>query len=243
MTNKLIDIDDARTWPASLATRVRETANRCRGQTRYTSDLPVKLEDGEEFRALLAGHLVRAFHFTRLLEHEADSIRRDGLKLLTADLLEQRLCAAHSRGHIRAVDADELRRGTTFTTRTEAHRENQVCLVLSRRMFEHDAHGLVPLMSRWGGEAMYSGPADDDDPRVRKIGLPSIVVAHVDLSPGPEQHMVFPTLEKLFVGTALSLGDVGGEVFYRSAIPGNHIEAIWQPGHPEFDRHHGLRCD
>lgn len=68
----------------------------CTGKTRYTNDLPLPIEFEIPLREQLAGYLLRAHHYTRLLPHERTVILDQGLRTLSADLLEQRIEAARS---------------------------------------------------------------------------------------------------------------------------------------------------
>lgn len=56
-----VDIVDRSTWPPELVERVRKLAEELVGSTDCTSDLALEQHD-EEFRTLLEGHLVRAYH-------------------------------------------------------------------------------------------------------------------------------------------------------------------------------------
>ncbi len=77
----VVDVDDLGTWPAHLAGRVGEIADQVRGITQYVGDLPV-YEQEPELVGLLAGCLLRGYHCTRLLQHEAAAITSQGLRVL-----------------------------------------------------------------------------------------------------------------------------------------------------------------
>jgi hypothetical protein len=56
----------------------------------------------------------------------------------------------------------------------------------------------------------------------------------------PNRDFISPGLNRSFVGAALGLGDFGSEIHHMAPVPPGCIEAIWQPGHPEYDRHQNL---
>lgn len=151
--------------------------------------------------------------------------------------MHTRIEMAVTRGLIDEELRNVLMNGNVFAEHDAHNRKDQVCLVLSRRPFDH-ASNFGYLLTEWGGELItMSGGGAAVRPQLRRLGSPAIVVAGIDLSPGWRTHAVYPSLHKLFVGRLLHLEDLGADVFYRDAIPPANIVAIWRPGHPEYDRH------
>ena len=104
-----------------------------------------------------------------------------------------------------------------------------------RSIFDEPSNGAIPLMEAWGGEGVNGGPQDaQTDPG---LGLPSIVVAAIDLSTGWRASPTFPALNRMFVATVLGLEDRVADVLYRAPVPASMVMDIWQPGHPDYDRH------
>jgi len=68
-------------------------------------------EEEDAFRALLRGERTRVYHCTRLLGHESGWIRTEGLRPLSAVLVESRIRAARAEGHL-------TRSTTSFSRRT-----------------------------------------------------------------------------------------------------------------------------
>jgi len=231
-----IDVDDRTTWPSQVVDNVDKWVEQYKGTTEYTSDLALPLEAEDEFRELLSGRLLRAYHCTRLLPHEVRMIENAGLRPLSADLLHDRINSAHEAGAIGPDDARELRAAHVFVTGRQRYRENQVCLILSKSMFLHNRHGCDPLLQTWGGEGIYmSYKAERLLDRLKGLGKPTVVVALLDLGGRGSPHYVFPALHKVFVGAALRLSDVGADVFYKAPVPPEHIERILQPGEPNYE--------
>lgn len=235
-----VDVDDRSSWPPRVTEAVGQWAERYRGTTKYTSDLALPLEAEGPFRDLLAGRLLRAYHCTRLLPHEVETVRTGGLRPLTAELIRDRIDAARTHGSISPTEASQLREAHVFATGEQRNRERQVCLILSKRVFRENPQGCEPLLTTWGGEGMYmssrGAPLRD---RFGDLGSPAVVIALLDLGRRNLEHSVFPALHKVFVGAALGLAGVWADVFYRSAVLPEHLERILQPGDPDFE---GFGC-
>lgn len=237
----VIDIDDQDTWPPEVLAGVARLAERLRGTTQYTADLAIDPDEEDEFRLLFAGHAIRAYHATRLLPHEVEGIRNEGLRPLSVAFIEERLDAARTCGVLPEDLANVLRQSHMLTRDDIGARDGQVCLFLSRDLFEED-HGFGRLFGTWGGEAVYFGVSNEQtaEHRLRMFGQPALVVATLDsLSEGWREHLVAPGVAHAFVGEFLGLENRGADIHYRRSIPGSAIEDIWQPGHPSFDHHLG----
>jgi hypothetical protein len=222
-----VDVDDPNTWPEAVCDVVSRWAEQCRGATEYTVDLPLKLGLEASFLELLAGHFLRGYHYTRLLPHEHAMIRNEGLRILSPDLLSNRIEAASTAGEISAHEAMVLSGAHVFASGEHQYREGQVCLVLSRRVFERDPDACLPLLTTWGGEGLYmSAGAVSHKNRLSELGSPVVVTALFKVGSTAPKSNVFPAIHKVFVGASLGLCDVGGDVFYRASIPSKDIERI-----------------
>ena len=115
-------------------------------------------------------------------------------------------------------------------------REDQVCLILSRRVFVEEVLGCESLLSIWGGEGIYI-TADDMWSELRELGRPAIVVAAIDLSSERGiKHVARAQVQKVFVGIELDLQLAIADVFYRTPVPPEDILDVWHPGDEEYDR-------
>ncbi|MGW3387355.1 hypothetical protein [Streptomyces cinereoruber] len=240
----IVDVDVPATWPRSLADLVGELAD----DARYTDHAPEYYQDLDLLSyegtvlAHLEGHLVRARHHTRLLEHEKDAIRAQGLRLLNAQLVNDRLDQAHMLGCLTDAEHERLRsvNETVPGQRGWGRREDQVCLTLSAAPQTHHVDGIHRLLTYWGGEAIYWQHCEGSPAlaaKLRSLGVPSVVTALLDLAtPVPEGHNVFPSVVHVFVGKALGHEPADADVLYRSPIPPQRIESIVSPGDQAYDR-------
>jgi hypothetical protein len=215
----------------SLADQVRDTVD---DPEFACSDLPL-LEHEDHTRQLLDGYLLRAYHATRLLPHEADAIRTQGLLILSERLVTDRLDTAHHHGHLTDAERHTLLAGRTL----DDNRVDKVCLYLSATTPIRDAHGLRLLLTNWGGEGIYWQHVHNDNPlhtKLRSFGTPTIVVANLDLT-AADRVLIFPGVVHALVGTALGLSDIGASIHYYAPIPPTHIERLIQPGDPDYPQH------
>jgi hypothetical protein len=218
---------------------VRELADRLRGTARFTEDL--RPPAGSELRllGLLDGRLVRAYHATRLLDHEADSIRATGLRPRTREFVSERTVAAFEHGAITREQRDLLlHQANVYAEGQHEKSDGKVYLFFGQDPLRRQINAVWDLLSLWGGEAVYQSAAGDE--LGLRIGRPSIVVADLDLTLNAAARFVTPGLVHLFVGHVLRLQRPGAEIYYGGPVPGRNIAAIWQPGQRAYDRFKGL---
>lgn len=228
-----VDPDDVGTWPAplreALALEVVDV-----DPVTPVCDLRLRLSD-EDVATLLEGRPLRAYHCTRLLPHEVQSIREDGLRALGPEHVEQRIHDAFVAGAIADADAERLRSEHIFATGDECEREGQVCACVGLIAFsDHEADGVWPLLSWWGGEAIYVHASKEGREHLRTLGTPSIVV--LDLSLGGVTWEVWPGLAQILAGTLADLPEGGGDILYEASVPAPAVTAVWHPGVSEYDR-------
>ena len=239
----VIGVDDPGTWPRHIHTFVEPFVERLAGTTRNTSDLAIGPEEDDAFQATLTDVHLTVYHGTRLLDYEVASIRQDWLQLAGEDLVSGRIEAAWSAGAISGDERDQLLRGNLFGGgEYVANREGQVCFFTSRLVFDDEVASISRLMATWGGEVIYFGLgiSHELEARLRQIGTPSIVVGAIDVSEKWRVSLASPGILHAFVGKKLGLDPHDCDIFYRDLVPGAQIIDVWQPGHPEFDRHTDL---
>ena len=231
----VIDVDDEATWTADIRARVSCWADRYRGTTEYANDLPLRLEAEAGFRELFRGRRLRVYHCTKLLPHEVLTIQEQGLRPLSADLLQERISAAREFGALSNLEADQLLAGHVFARNEHQYREKQICFILSKRVLRYQRHGCEPLLTTWGGEGVYAASGTQGlRKRLLSIGTPTVIQARIDLFSDGEHHF-FSALHKTFVGVALGLDNAGSDVFYRAAVPAGDIERFIHAGDAEFE--------
>jgi hypothetical protein len=236
-----IDLDAQGTWPEATRRWAVREAERLAGSTEHIGDLAIPLEREDEFRQTFGARKVLAYHCTRLVPHEAAAIRADGLRLLDEQLVRDRIADAVAHGALPDGARRRAETGNVYAIGNTDGRVGQICLIVGRAVFDDDPGGCEPLLGHWGGEAIRGGPADV--PALAGVGVPSIVVAALDLTRRHNDPYTWPALTKLFVGTLLELRGGAASVHCRQPIPAGDVPDIWQPGHPEYDLHPALPRD
>jgi hypothetical protein len=167
--------------------------------------------------------LIRAFHCTRLLDHEVGGIKASGLLSLNLKLVTQRIDRAEQRGYLTKEQADELRTGNLVVRPTKALREELVAFFTGRYLLDERPQQFLHLLKTWGGEGIYFGVSETSGlyRHLKTFGKPSIVVADLDSS------------DPRVTGRR-------GQITVEGDVPPEWIKDIWQPGHPEYDKHRKL---
>lgn len=237
-----IDVDAATTWPPEVRRQAEAIARKVRGTARYVEDMMVAPELADEFRRLFVGHRVRAYHATRLLDHEVEMVRLQGLRPLTKELVIERIERACESGNLTLEDRDRLLSGNVFAEGRSAGREGHVSLFLSRTPLDRMVRGVRPLLTTWGGEGIYMARDGSSlrETLLQSMGTPTIVVVEVDLGPDPHVHGIYADLWKLFAARLLGREPLSADLLYRAPVPPEGVIDFWRPGDSSYDVHERL---
>lgn len=230
-----IDVETRSTWPEETRRWAEEHAARLVDSTEFVTDLAISPELEDDFRQTFGPRKLLAYHSTRLLPREAEAVRRSGLRVLDEQLVRERITDAIADGALANGARLQAETGNVYAIGNQQHRENQICFVIGRAVFDENPGGVDPLLRYWGGEAIRGGPAEV--PAFATVGAPSIVVATLNLTRRHNDPYSWPSLAKLFVGSILGLNGRFADVHYPDPVPGRDIVAIWHPGDIEYDRH------
>lgn len=170
-----IDPADQATWPADVLEEVERLALLCREQPSNGTETPSyelslgHVDAGHEaegaFRALLGTRPVALFHATRLLPHEREAIRSEGLLVLTDAHRSARL------DRVIKLYGDELGRGQLEALRqagplswNAGHRDGRVGRLFGitplQAAFDDAGPGMTVFLDNWGGESFYWAAED-----------------------------------------------------------------------------------
>jgi hypothetical protein len=237
-----VDVDVPGSWPGDLRARIEGLAEYARTLPGGTDEFGWCADEEQPVRALLQGHRLLAYHCTRLLDHEVAMIRGRGIRLLTPDLVEQRICAATTAGAVSGSGADLLRAATYVTSaQPQPGRGGNAYFFTSRTVFDEQVGGVWYLLSEWGGEAIRMTAESRALPdHLVRLGRPSVVVAALEVNVDADEPRTWPAIHKVLVDTLLGSERPGCTVVCRRDVPAAAILDIWQPGHPDYDRHEAL---
>ena len=135
-----------------------------------------------------------------------------------------------------------LSQNDVYSLQRYSGRDGWFWFVLSRSTFDLHWHGVWRLLYLWGGEAIYWGNGDQEDPYfdlLASIGTPTVLAVDVLMDPDRNEPCVNSGLLRHFVARRLGL-DYCGEGRTASALNAGQIADAWQPGCRKFDQSPGL---
>jgi len=188
----------------------------------------------DQLEAMMATYRIVAYHCTRLTPKEVEDIKSNGLHVLTADLVRNKIKNCAADGHITQTDAEYLL-SSEYIARTLGNkcgkRTGHICYCPNRSTLR-SASDVCRLFRSWGGEAIYWG--DEVDARMssilRRVGVPYIVKCAIPLSDVKHQ---YPPISARFL-SRLVAADIEhpepGEAFdlfaERDLEPSNVLDLI-----------------
>lgn len=127
----------------------------------------------------LTKHRIIGYHCTRLTPGEITTIKSKGLRLLSPDLVRQRLDQCIADRHMTAVHRASLDGSKTLreSLGNRPGRRTGMIWFCPNRSTLQEASGVHRLFRSWGGEAVYVGHEDDENigKVLAGIGTPCIV--------------------------------------------------------------------
>ncbi len=235
MPPSVLDLDNQSSWGPAIREIIGEHESRLEkpaGTARERADEDLMDEAAR-------GRRLRTYHCTRLLPHEDIRIREQGLRLLTKDLMIERIESAVDHGHIDHEERRAFHRSHAFATADHQHREGCTYLILGTAAFAETPWRVNQLLSRWGGEAMYQSGSAIPKHRLEQLGKPTIVVVEVVYRPEQYERHSRDLLEP-FLRADLGHEDAFTELRSLERIPAEAIVETWTPGHPSYDQFEGL---
>ncbi len=194
-----VEIEAAETWPPGfLATMVQNRdlilsyqRERQRIDQLCQDDIFIRVDPPEnkykhEYEKLLerldktlTQHRIVGYHCTRLTPGEIAGVKSNGLRLLSAELVRQRLDQCVADGHLAPAHRTYLN-GSQIMHQSLCNRHgNRTGMIwfCPNRSTLRDASGVYRLFRSWGGEAVYFGHEEDGDVAavLARIGTPCIV--------------------------------------------------------------------
>lgn len=191
-----IEIDDSTTWPAELQRVVdearpliaawdaceREITDLCRRDvaTRFQPALNPYAGQADQFLHdvddILKQHLLLVRHCSRLHEREIEDITSVGVRPLTSAMTKQRLIIAHDAG---LIDGDELETLAANHQADDHSRRGHTFWILGRGPLR-DEDAVSPLLTSWGGEAIYWAHEHNEvGQALRTIGTAVVIEAAI----------------------------------------------------------------
>lgn len=242
----VLDLGDPLTLPDEVLAVVEELVEEVRTWPDVDADFPAcdllsaRFGYSEQveprLRAALDGHLFAAYHATRLLPHEIPWVESEGLRILTDDLVDEKLARAADAYPELLTDDEQahLRRsGQINCQRTRNGRIGLLHDVTPFSIFEERPWGFLNLLRSWGGEAV--GWTDNDQAgevvaRFTAESTPAIVEVAIGVGEVPR----LKNLWHVPVGSLLGLPEATTGFGLEAAVPGDRVIDVIQPGDPRW---------
>lgn len=172
-SGKIVDLDDQSTWPEEVVTFIREKSE----SIDMEENSSMSIGDHILLSFLRTSYLL-VYHATRLLPHEKEDIRANGLRILTGEFAAKKIRDAVEYGYLTERIGNELQHGTTSWDDSDGERINQICLVFGKSPFKLQELGLRYFFEEWGGEFIsYTDAGGKYKTCLKQIGEPAIVKA------------------------------------------------------------------
>lgn len=145
-------------------------------KNKYSTEYQILVDSLE---SILMEHNIVGHHCTRLTTREIKAIRAGGLKILSSELVQQRLQFALLDGHLSQGEFSYLQSSELIKTNLsnqEGRRTGMIWFCPNRSALK-DYGGVYRLFRFWGGEAIYMGHSEDEriSKVLRRVGTPCIV--------------------------------------------------------------------
>lgn len=204
--NKIIDLEDMNTWPSDFCREILENKNLIvnyhqeeiqvdrlaehdlsvrynRPHNDYQNDYDIFIQRLEE---IVCGGSIIVYHCTRLADHEIRDIRKNGLKMLTPDLVKSRIANAVTNSLLTEEQGSYLIKSKHIAAKLDGKwgvRSNLLFFCSTKSPLKY-WDGVGRFFRYWGGEAIYVGHEDDRriSHQLMKIGNPCIVKCSIPFS-------------------------------------------------------------
>lgn len=179
---QVVDPADRATWPPDVQAEVERLARRCRDQPDNGPSTPsyelglghvdAAFQAETTFRDLLGVRPVALFHAARLLPHEHETIRREGLVVLDEDHRSRRLDRVIEiyGGELGRHRLEQLR-GAGPLSWGSGHRTGRLGRLFGvtplQAAFDSAGSGMTVFLENWGGESFYW--ANEESPELRHV--------------------------------------------------------------------------
>lgn len=188
----------------------------------------------ERLGAEMKTRTIRAWHYTRLTDEEADALRKTGVEISTVESLRARLAARVAAGDFSQAVADALFAASPFHSDQLEGRTGKFWMTSHPVVI--DDTGVEPLMARWGGEVASFWLQDAGHlETLAAIGRRAIVELAVPLELTRHAHSAGEAIIATF---GRSLGCVPSkhafDVYVTAPLPGTAVLAIHSDADPTF---------
>jgi hypothetical protein len=177
------------------------------------------------------------YHCCRLLDCEVESILRNGMAMLSPELVATKIATALQHGHLTLGQATQLQKAA-LVKEDRGNRNGMIWFVFCRSTLRTDVSGLESLLGYWGGEAIYFDHVRTAlGQHLAGLGRPRIVEAEVPVA----SLQVFMRTADRLLAVFLWRRDVSQpnchtfEGHSTASLPAAMIREVYTAGSPDFE--------
>lgn len=188
----------------------------------------------EDIGQIMALRAIRAWHYCRLTDREAEMLEQTGIRLSTPDTLTSRLNAQVVEGSLSRAEADELFVASPFHSEQLESRANKYWMDSTPVPPDHS--GVELLLSNWGGEVVYFWLHDQRlIDRVKKIGRGRVIEVVVPVSATRHSYCAGKAVVATFARTLGCKPDRNSfDLYTTQPLAAEAILRIHSEGEPDF---------
>lgn len=201
-----IDLEDINTWPSNFCEELWKNKElivsyhqeKIRVDRMAKDDLFVRSNPPDNIHEdnynlfvgmlekIVCGRSIVVYHCTRLTSYEIEDIKKNGLRMLTPDLVKTRIERATENSLLGQDECSYLLHSEHIRnnlSESVGKRLNMIFFCSAKSVLKNE-RGVGRFFRCWGGEAIYMGHEDDPtiSHRLRTIGKPCIIKCAVPFS-------------------------------------------------------------
>ena len=252
--NGIIDVWDVRTFDEVLRADLDADADLIRNylltshrlwEERQASDHTTSLPDNpyaggiqavkEHIMRLMGTRTIRAWHYTRLTDAEADFVRKNGVYPSSLDNIRSRFSAQVAAGVFTQDIADRLFADSPYQSDQRGARVGKFWMV--SQPAEVEDGGVNLLLQSWGGEAAYFWQRDPElQELLKQIGRPRVLEIAMPLA---QSRHAYPAAEAVVATYGRTLGcrneEHAFDLYSLQPLGPAHILALHSRGDLNFE--------
>ena len=199
--NKLsIEIEEIKTWPKEFLKIAAQNKPSITAYHKFKKDIEFRSIEDVALRyntppnpyrtkykeivccleELLKPHNIVGYHCTKLTNYEIEDIKRNGINILSRELVQRRLVSAYEQGYLLKHEFDYLTNSPEINIilhNKNGVRTGMIYFSANRSTLKNDINGLYRFFHFWGGESIYWRHQEDEKiiDTLKRIGTPCIV--------------------------------------------------------------------
>jgi NAD(P)-dependent dehydrogenase (short-subunit alcohol dehydrogenase family) len=169
---------------------------------------------------------IRAWHFTRLCDHEADEIKTSGIRISSTGELQRRLAQMTVRGLLRPDEAQEIYQLSPYHVQNGGIRLGMFWM--TSFPYAVGSSGINWLVENWGGESVYSNLKDGPlATKLKQLGSARVLEVAVPLKQTKHTYSAAKAVVSAFTRTLSLKWDYANfDLTAYSNLPAKSVKSV-----------------